>query len=57
MALEVFVTGGTGVLGRPVVRRLVAAGHHVRVAARSEDNYALIRELGATPAKAALVDA
>jgi uncharacterized protein YbjT (DUF2867 family) len=29
------VTGGTGTLGRPVVDRLVAAGHEVRVLSRS----------------------
>lgn len=28
--MEVFVTGGTGVLGRPTIRRLVAASHTVR---------------------------
>ncbi|HEY9720614.1 MAG TPA: NAD(P)-dependent oxidoreductase [Oscillatoriaceae cyanobacterium] len=55
--MEVFVTGGTGVLGRPVVRSLLAKGHFVRVAARSEANEALIRELGATPVRLDLFDA
>jgi len=31
---EVVVTGGTGVLGRQVVSRLLAAGHSVRVLSR-----------------------
>jgi uncharacterized protein YbjT (DUF2867 family) len=31
---RVLVTGGTGVLGRPTVRQLVAAGHDVRVLTR-----------------------
>jgi uncharacterized protein YbjT (DUF2867 family) len=32
---RVLVTGGTGVLGRPTVQQLVAAGHDVRVLTRS----------------------
>lgn len=32
---RVLVTGGTGALGRPTVRELLAAGHHVRVLTRS----------------------
>jgi uncharacterized protein YbjT (DUF2867 family) len=32
---RVLVTGGTGVLGRPTVQQLVAAGHDVRVLSRS----------------------
>lgn len=55
--MEVFVTGGTGVLGRPVVRRLAAAGHRVRVATRSDANAALVRELGAAPVPLDLFDA
>jgi uncharacterized protein YbjT (DUF2867 family) len=31
---RVLVTGGTGRLGRVVVRRLLAAGHEVRVVSR-----------------------
>jgi nucleoside-diphosphate-sugar epimerase len=31
---RVLVTGGTGTLGRVVVRRLLAAGHEVRVVSR-----------------------
>jgi uncharacterized protein YbjT (DUF2867 family) len=30
----ILVTGGTGTVGRPVVERLLRAGHHVRVASR-----------------------
>lgn len=55
--MNVFVTGGTGVLGRPVVRLLVAEGHRVRVLARSDANEALIRQLGAEPVRADLFDA
>ncbi len=48
-AMDIFVTGATGVLGRAVVPRLVAAGHRVRGLARSAANDALLRALGAEP--------
>lgn len=54
--MKVFVTGATGVLGRPVVRRLVAAGHTVRGLSRSPENGALLRRLGAEPIDADLFD-
>lgn len=54
--MEVFVTGATRVLGRPVVQQLVAAGHHVRALSRSEENAKILRELGATPISANLFD-
>jgi nucleoside-diphosphate-sugar epimerase len=54
--MRVFVTGATGVLGRPVVRRLVAAGHTVRALSRSDANAALLRQLGAQPVAADLFD-
>ena len=53
----VFVTGATGVLGRPVVRSLIAAGHDVRALARSDRNVADLEEAGATPVHADLFDA
>ena len=34
--LTVFVTGGTGTLGRPTIRRLLADGHVVRAVAHSD---------------------
>jgi len=33
---SVFITGGTGYLGRPLIQRLVAAGHTVRALVRPE---------------------
>ena len=51
---SVFVTGATGVLGRAVVPRLVAAGHRVRAVVRSEQNEEAVRRLGAEPARADL---
>lgn len=52
--MEIFVTGATGVLGRPVVRRLVAAGHHVRGLSRSSANVERLRQLGVQPVEADL---
>jgi nucleoside-diphosphate-sugar epimerase len=53
---DVLVTGGTGVLGRPVVRSLVAAGNTVRVLAHTAENEWRIRGLGAEPVQADLFD-
>ena len=55
--MTIFVTGATGVLGRPVVRRLVAAGRSVRGLSRSSANATLLRRLGAEPVEADLFDA
>jgi nucleoside-diphosphate-sugar epimerase len=52
--MKVFVTGATGVLGRAVVPLLAAAGHQVRGLARSEQNDATLRALGAEPVRADL---
>jgi nucleoside-diphosphate-sugar epimerase len=54
---NIFVTGGTGVLGRPVVRALVAQGHRVRVLVHSPEGEQTTRSLGAEPVKADLLDA
>jgi 2-alkyl-3-oxoalkanoate reductase len=55
--MRVFVAGATGVLGRPSVRGLVAAGHEVRGAVRNEAKAELLRSLGATPVTTDLFDA
>src|SRR5688572_13347933 len=52
--MNVFVTGATGVLGTPVVRKLVAAGHHMRALSRSEANRAQLTMAGAEPVEADL---
>ncbi|HEY7342889.1 MAG TPA: NAD(P)-dependent oxidoreductase [Ktedonobacterales bacterium] len=54
--MKIFVTGATGVLGRPVVRRLVAAGQSVRGLSHSSENATLLRRLGAEPVEADLFD-
>ena len=47
--MTVLVTGGTGVVGTPVVRYLVEAGREVRGMARSEGSASLLAGMGATP--------
>lgn len=56
MSQKVFVTGGTGVLGRRVVPALVAAGHTVTAVVRSEEKAAQVRAAGASPVHADLFD-
>jgi nucleoside-diphosphate-sugar epimerase len=54
--MDIFVTGATGVLGRPVVQLLVAAGNKVHGLSRSANNAAVLRDLGADPTEADLFD-
>jgi len=55
--MKVFVTGGTGAIGRPAVTALVAAGHSVTALARSEPKAAELAAKGATPVRGSLFDA
>jgi 2-alkyl-3-oxoalkanoate reductase len=54
--VNVFVTGATGVLGRPVTRMLLDSGHNVRALARSPGNHSRLLTLGAEPIEASLFD-
>jgi dihydroflavonol-4-reductase len=54
--MRVLVTGGTGVVGRPLVERLVAEGAELRALARSEASAAALRELGAEPVRGDVLD-
>jgi nucleoside-diphosphate-sugar epimerase len=54
--MNIFVTGATGVLGKPVVRLLVKSGHQVYALSRSERNTVVIRQLGAEPIAADIFD-
>lgn len=56
MAQDVFVTGGSGLVGRSVVAALVARGDRVRALARSETAAQTLREAGATPVAGDLLD-
>jgi nucleoside-diphosphate-sugar epimerase len=47
--MNTFVTGGSGFLGREMIRALIAAGHSVRALARSEKSAAAVRKQGAEP--------
>ncbi|HUC08231.1 MAG TPA: NAD(P)-dependent oxidoreductase [Solirubrobacterales bacterium] len=55
--MKVFVAGASGVIGRPLVRQLVAAGHDVTGMTRSEDRAAEIREAGAAAVVCDVFDA
>jgi 2-alkyl-3-oxoalkanoate reductase len=48
--MRVLVAGATGVIGRPLVKRLVEAGHEVIGTTRSPERAESLRELGVRPA-------
>src|SRR5688500_8772338 len=48
--MRVFVAGGTGAIGAPLVRKLVERGHQVTATTRRPDNAERLRGLGATVA-------
>lgn len=54
--MKIFLAGGTGVLGRATVPRLVAAGHQVVGVARTEAKADLLRRQGAVPVTVDLFD-
>ena len=54
---RVFVAGGSGTIGIPLVRALVETGHHVTALTRSADKQQPLLALGATPAVADALDA
>ena len=54
--MKIFVTGGTGVVGRPTVAGFLARGHEVRAAARSERAATSLRAAGAEPGAVALFE-
>ena len=56
-AMRVFVAGASGVIGRPLIDRLLAGGHEVVALARSEDKAAALRERGVEPVIADALDA
>jgi nucleoside-diphosphate-sugar epimerase len=54
--MQVFVTGGTGLIGTAVVAELVANGHSAVVLARSETSAKAVRAAGGKPLPGALGD-
>ena len=55
--MRVFVAGATGAIGRPLLTRLVAAGHEVTGTTRSESKAGAISAAGASPAVVDALDA
>jgi 2-alkyl-3-oxoalkanoate reductase len=55
--MRVFVAGATGVIGRPLVRKLVAAGHEVTGMTRSDRRAEAVRAAGARPVVCDVFDA
>jgi len=55
--MNVFVAGGTGAIGAPLVRALVARHHRVFATTRSGGKETMIRALGATPVVVDALDA
>jgi nucleoside-diphosphate-sugar epimerase len=55
--MRVFVAGATGVIGRPLIPKLVAAGHEVTGMTRSEDRAERVRTAGARVAVCDVFDA
>lgn len=55
--MKVFLTGGTGVVGRSLVPVLAAAGHDVRAVCRREEAAVALRSAGAEPVSVDLFDA
>lgn len=51
-----FLTGGSGYVGRNLIRRLCADGHHVRALVRSAQAAAVVQALGAQPIQGDLLD-
>jgi nucleoside-diphosphate-sugar epimerase len=54
--MDVFVTGGSGEIGRPALSALVNAGHSVRAATRSDQSDRIVAALGARPQRVDLFD-
>jgi nucleoside-diphosphate-sugar epimerase len=55
--MNVFVAGGTGAIGVPLVRALVACNHRVFATTRSREKASMIRALGASPVVVDALDA
>jgi nucleoside-diphosphate-sugar epimerase len=54
--MDVFLTGGTGLVGTSVLAALVADGHAVRALARSDSSAAAVEAAGATAVRGDLTD-
>ena len=55
--MRIFLAGGSGAIGVPLIRQLVASGHQVTALTRTSANAPKLRALGATPAVGDALDA
>jgi len=55
--MNIFVTGGSGEIGRPALAALIAAGNSVRAATRSAESDRIVTSAGAQPVRVDLFDA
>ncbi|MCI0332146.1 MAG: NAD(P)-dependent oxidoreductase [Planctomycetes bacterium] len=55
--MKIFITGGTGAIGRPLIAELLAKGHAVVALTRSEEKAHALTEQGVEPAIADVFDA
>jgi nucleoside-diphosphate-sugar epimerase len=54
--MRIFIAGASGAVGKPLARRLAAAGHEVTGMTRTPEKAAELRELGAEPVVADALD-
>ncbi|KAF2451736.1 NAD(P)-binding protein [Karstenula rhodostoma CBS 690.94] len=54
--MHIFLTGGTGFIGRALIPSLLSAGHSVTALSRSPTSAHLLTSLGATPTPGSLTD-
>lgn len=54
--MKIFVAGGTGAIGRPLIAQLVAKGHHLVVLTRSSEKAQVLAAQGIEPAIADIFD-
>jgi nucleoside-diphosphate-sugar epimerase len=55
--MNVFIAGGSGAIGLPLVRALVAGSHQVTASTRSSANASMLKSLGASPVIVDALDA
>jgi len=55
--MRIFVAGGSGTIGVPLVRSLLQAGHQVTATTRTPEKQDMLRALGATPVVVDALDA
>jgi NAD(P)-dependent dehydrogenase (short-subunit alcohol dehydrogenase family) len=54
--MRVFITGGSGFIGRALIQELISAGHEVIALGRTDDSAAKLKKLGAQVQMGSLED-